>query len=117
MNYKVLVTDESMDDIFSLVRYIHVELCNPDAAERLYHNLNREIKNLGDFPLKFSDSGIKYRGYTIHKKVYGSYLIFYIISKEKQEIYVLRVLKDLMDWQKILNQAKLYHFSDYQKQQ
>lgn len=79
----------------------------------MYYNLDREIKNLGDFPLKFSDSGIRYRGYTIHKKVFKSYLIFYIIS---QEVYVLRVLKDLMDWQKILDKAKLYHFSDYWKQ-
>lgn len=113
MNYRVLVTDEAIDDIFNLVRYIYTELCNPDAAEKLYDNLNREIKNMGDFPLKFSDSGIKYRGYTIHKKVYESYLIFYIISREKQEVYVLRVLKYLMDWQSILNQTKVYHFSNY----
>lgn len=38
---------------------------------------------MGDFPLKFADSGIKYRGYLIHKKVYESYLIFYIINSEK----------------------------------
>lgn len=115
MNYKILVTDEAADDIFNLIRYIHTELCNPDAAEKLYYNPDREIKNMGDFPLNFSDSGIKYRGYTIHKKVFGSYLIFYIISREKQEIYVLRVLKDLMDWQSILGHTKLYHFTNYQK--
>lgn len=117
MNYKVLVTDEAVDDIFSLVRYVQMELCNPDAAERLYHNLRREVKNLGDFPLKFSDSGIRYRGYTIHKKVYGSYLVFYIISKDTETVFVLRVLKDLMDWQKILDRTTLYHFSDYRRQQ
>lgn len=42
-------------------------------------------------------------------------LIFYIINKEKQEIYVLRVIKDLMNWQKILNRANVYHFSSYGK--
>lgn len=115
MNYRVQVADEAMEDIFEFVRYIHMELCNPDAAEKLYHNLNREVKNMGDFPLKFSDSGIKYRGYVIHKKVYGSYLIFYIISNKKREVYVLRVIKDLMDWQKMLNRTKIYHFSGYGK--
>lgn len=115
MNYRVLVADEAIDDIFELVRYIHIELCNPDAAEKLYYNLNREVKNMGDFPLKFSDSGIKYRGYIIHKKVYDSYLIFYIINNEKQEVYVLRVIKDLMNWQEILNRTKVYHFSIYSK--
>ena len=115
MNYKVLIADEAIADIFRLVQYIHTDLHNPDAAKKLYHNLNREIKNMGDFPLKFSDSGINYRGYIIHKKVYESYLIFYIFSNKKQEIYVLRIIKDLMNWQKILNKTKIYHFSSYKK--
>ena len=50
MNYKVLVADEAIEDIFSLVKYIHLELCNPDAAEKLYHNLNQEVKKVGNFP-------------------------------------------------------------------
>ena len=113
MNYRVLVADEVINDIFGLVQYILTELCNPDAAEKLYHNLNREVKNMGDFPLKFADSGIKYRGYLIHKKVYEFYLIFYIINSEKQEVYVLRIIEDLMNWRKILNGTKVYHFSSY----
>ena len=44
MNYRVLVADEVISDIFGLVQYIHTELCNPDAAEKLYHNLNREVR-------------------------------------------------------------------------
>lgn len=115
MNYRVLVADEAIEDIFDYVKYIHLELCNPDAAEKLYQNLNREVKNMGDFPLKFSDSGIKYRGYVIHKKVFESYLIFYIINDKKQDVYVLRVIKDLMNWQKILRKARVYHFTNYSK--
>jgi len=34
MNYKVLIADEAMADIFGLVQYIHTDLCNPDAAEK-----------------------------------------------------------------------------------
>lgn len=113
MNYKVLVTDEAINDVFDLVKYIHVELCSPSVADRLYVNLNREIDNMGYFPLKFSDSGIRYRGYTIHKKAYQSYLMFYIISDENQSIYVLRVLKDIMNWQEILEKSQIYHFSNY----
>ncbi len=70
MKYKVLVTDEAIDDIFNLVKYVHMDLENPDAAEKLYNNLNREVSNIGLFPLKFSDSGVKYRGYIINKKVF-----------------------------------------------
>lgn len=113
MNYKVLVTDEAIEDIFGLIRYIHLEFCNPDAAENLYNNLNREVKNVGEFPFKFSDSGIKYRGYLIHKKVYDSYLIFYIINDKKKEVYVLRVIQDLMNWRTILRNKKTYHLTNY----
>lgn len=42
MSYRVLITDEATDDVFNLVKYIHVDLCNPDAANKLYTNLNRE---------------------------------------------------------------------------
>ena len=60
MKYKVLLTNEAMDDVFNLIRYIQIELCNLDAANKLYMNLKREVNNMGDFPLKFADSGIKY---------------------------------------------------------
>lgn len=113
MNYRVLVTDEAIEDIFNLVKYIHIDLGNPDAADRLYTNLNREVANMGYFPLKFSDSGVKYRGYVIHKKVYQSYLLFYIIRDEEQAVYVLRILKDIMDWHRILEKKTQYHISDH----
>lgn len=102
MNYRVLITDEATDDVFNMVKYIQVDLCNPDAANKLYTNLNRKVNNMGDFPLKFADSGIKYRGYIIHKKIYQSYLLFYIISDENQTVYVLRILKDIINWRNIL---------------
>ena len=107
MSYRVLITDEATDDVFNLVKYIHV------AANKLYTNLNREVNNMGDFPLKFADSGIKYRGYIIHKKIYQSYLLFYIISDENQTVYVLRILKDIMNWRNILQKTNIYHFSNY----
>lgn len=113
MSYRVLITDEATDDVFNLVKYIHVDLCNSDAANKLYTNLNREVNNMGDFPLKFADSGIKYRGYIIHKKIYQSYLLFYIISDENQTVYVLRILKDIMNWRNILQKTNIYHFSKF----
>lgn len=93
MNYRVLIADEALADIFGLVQYIHAELCNPDAAEKLYENLNRETKNMGDFPLKFSDSGIKYRGYIIHKKVYESYLFFILLIAKNRKFMFCVLLK------------------------
>lgn len=93
------MTDEAINDIFDLVKYIHVDLCNPDAANKLYENLNKEIDNMGDFPLKFSDSGMSYRGY--------------IINDKNQEVFVLRILKDIVNWHRLLKETKIYHFPHY----
>lgn len=57
MSYRVLITDEATDDVFNLVKYIHVDLCNPDAANKLYTNLNREVNNMGDVPLNLLIQG------------------------------------------------------------
>ncbi len=46
MNYRVLITDEATDDVFNLVKYIHVDLCNLDAVNKLYMDLNREVNNM-----------------------------------------------------------------------
>ena len=51
MNYRVLITDEATDDVFNLVKYIQVDLCNPDAANKLYTNLKREVTHVIDFPI------------------------------------------------------------------
>ncbi|MCM1193010.1 MAG: type II toxin-antitoxin system RelE/ParE family toxin [Butyrivibrio sp.] len=91
----------------------YAELKNPDAADKLYVNLNREVDNIGNFPMKFADSGIEYRGYIIHKKIYQSYLLFYIVDDEKKAVYVLRILKDIMNWRKILQETRMYHYSNY----
>ena len=93
------MTDEAINDIFDLVKYIHVDLCNPDAANKLYENLNKERDNMGDFPLKFSDSGMSYRGY--------------IINDKNQEVFVLRILKDIVNWHRLLKETKIYHFPHY----
>ena len=95
----------TVDDAFQIIR--------DRMKNELYTNLNREVNNMGDFPLKFADSGIKYRGYIIHKKIYQSYLLFYIISDENQTVYVLRILKDIMNWRNILQKTNIYHFSNY----
>ena len=45
--------------------------------------------------------------------MFESYLIFYMIDDEKEEVYVLRVIKDLMNWKEILRKVTVFHFSGY----
>lgn len=39
--------------------------------------------------------------------------MLYIISDENQTVYVLRILKDIMNWRNILQKTNIYHFSNY----
>lgn len=115
MTFEVLITDEAIDDMAEQSRYIREQLCNPAAADKLLADLKQELMRLGSFPLKGSDAGITYRGYTIHKKVYQSYLLFYVLDDKSNTIIILRVLKNIMNWPGILRENKIYHFSNYKK--
>jgi len=108
-----MVTDEAVNDMADAAMYIRSELCNPTAAESLLADLQQELMNLGWFPKQGTDSGIRYRNYTIHKKVYQSYLFFYVFDEKSDTITVLRILKNIMNWPGILRETKIYHFSNY----
>lgn len=113
MKYKIQIADEAINDMVSLIQYMRLDLCNPLAAEKLLTGLQETISELGDFPRKSGESGITYRNYEIHKKVYQSYLLFYIINSKDKTISILRILKDIMNWPDMLRETKIYHFSKY----
>ena len=46
LNYKVFVTDEAINDIIDLVRYISVELLNPEAAGSICVACNERFDEL-----------------------------------------------------------------------
>ena len=113
MTFNIRITDEAIKDMAEQILYIKNNLCNPAAADKLFTDLRQEMMRLEQFPLKGSDSGFTYRNYTIHKKVYQSYLLFYIVDNKSNTIIILRVLKNIMNWPGILRETKIYHFSNY----
>ena len=115
MTFDIRITDEAIKDMAEQILYIKNNLCNPEAADKLLTDLKCEIVQLGQFPLKGTDSGFTYRNYTIHKKVYQSYLLFYVLERKSNTIIILRILKNIMNWPGILRETKIYHFSNYKK--
>ncbi len=117
MTFNIRITDEAIKDMAEHILYIRDNLCNPTAADKLFTDLRQEIMWLEQFPLKGSDSGFTYRKYTIHKKVYQSYLFFYIVDDKSKSVIILRVLKNIMNWPGILRETKIYHFSNYKNKE
>ncbi len=113
VTFEIRITDEAIKDMAEQILYIKNNLCNSEAADKLLVGLRQEIVQLGQFPYKGSDSGFTYRNYTIHKKVYQSYLLFYVLERKSNTIIILRVLKNIMNWPGILRETKIYHFSNY----
>lgn len=115
MTFDIRITDEAINDMAEQILYIKNNLCNPVAADNHLTDLKQEIVLLGQFPLQGTDTGFTYRNYTIHKKVYQSYLLFYVLERKSNTIIILRVLKNIMNWPGILRETKIYHFSNYNK--
>lgn len=69
-----------------------------------------EMQKLGYAGSGFPKTGILYRNYTIHKKPFPPSVIFYVFMTEKQEVHVLRVLREERNWQNILKKTKSYTY-------
>ena len=106
---KILHHRKSLSSTMKIITY--AKFIDDIIGSNLKQELKNEISNLGNFPRKFSSTRIRYRDYLIHKKVYKSYLIFYIIDDKEKRVYVLRVIKELMNWNRILRKKKVYHFA------
>jgi hypothetical protein len=50
MKYKIIFSENAKSDLISIVRYIAVELLEPDIAEKLSHRILIAIKSLEEFP-------------------------------------------------------------------
>ncbi len=100
---KVFITEPAEHDINEIEYYIGVKLCNESAARNTIDGIINVIFELKDFPLKHArihDSLLAALG--IRLAWYNNYNIFYVYDEHKNDVHVLRVLSDRMDWRKAL---------------
>ena len=58
----------------------------------------------------FLKTQIFYRGYSIHKKPFPPSIIFYVLMKD--EVHILRVLREEQNWERILAEKEEYTYPD-----
>lgn len=100
--YRIKETQEALQDVTHLAFYMMQKLKNQSAALNFLDEYDQKIRNLETFPFGYRGVSFEYRGYEIRLMPYRSYNIFFIVDIERKEILILRVLKDLQDWQSIL---------------
>ncbi|GAB3055369.1 type II toxin-antitoxin system RelE/ParE family toxin [Virgibacillus ainsalahensis] len=91
--YTIKITPKALEDLDEIYSYISKELYNEGAADNLMEKIETSIMRLMDFPFSSSfvmDEILKDKGY--RKLIVENYIAFYIVSEERKQVVVMRVL-------------------------
>ena len=106
MSYHIHITATAERDMLNASDHIEFVLKNPKAADDLWDEAERKIYSLADFPEKFKlvDDPVL-ASWGVRFIVVNGYLAFYVISKELNQVTVVRFLFQKSNWTAILRQG------------
>lgn len=103
MNYQLHITATAERDMLLAADHIEFVLKNPQAADHLLDEADRQINALTQFPKKFSLVEDKVlASWGVRYTQVNNYLAFYIISEEDRQIIIVRFLYAKSNWASIL---------------
>lgn len=105
--YEILLSQDALQDIKDNKRYILKNFKYREYAENFSKKIKKAIKSLTPFAEAYEKTGYEIEGLEVYYKPYSTYLIFFVI--EDSTVTVIRVLKDRMYWQGIINRMKKVH--------
>jgi len=106
--YDVIVSPEAEADLERIIRYLAVDLRNPQTASALADKIESCLGDLSTMPSKYSfckDSFLRTLGY--HRATAGNYLIIYRIDEAAQRVLIVHFYHTLQDYER-----DLLHFID-----
>lgn len=105
--YDVIILPLAERDIARNTDYIFYEKESPETAKNLLAGFRRTISRLEQFPESHElDEDEDLAAMKIRKCYYKNYKIFFYVDREKQAVYVLRVLHMLVDAKSLLLNLK-----------
>lgn len=103
MNYLLHITAAAERDMSLAADHIEFVLKNPQAADHLLDEAERQINALAQFPKKFPLVEDKLlASWGIRFTRVNNYLAFYVISEEDQQVNIVRFLYGKSNWASIL---------------
>lgn len=102
--YKILLSKDALQDIKDNKSYILKNFKYREYAENFSKKIKKAIKELDPFAEGYEKTGFLIEGLEVYFKPYSTYLIFFVV--EDTTVTVVRVLKDRMYWQAIINRMK-----------
>lgn len=98
-----MITEAAQLDMLDIFDYIAFELREPDSASRLLSKIRSKVKSLEKYPDRNKMiSEPKYEKQNIRWCPVENYVIFYKVSKEQSQVYIIRVLYKKRNWEHIL---------------
>lgn len=99
----ILFTEPAEYDLLDVEYYIHIHLCNPQAADRIVDGIIETIGRLEIFPEKHplvNDELLSSVG--LRMAQFDNYNIFYYYDDMEDVIHIIRILYNRSDWKNIL---------------
>lgn len=102
--YRIFLSKDAVQDIKSTKKYILQTFRYKEYAENFSKKIKSAIRALDPFAEGYKKTGYVIDGLEIYYKPYSTYLIFFVV--EGATVTVIRVLKDRVYWQAIINRMK-----------
>ncbi len=100
---RVVFTEPAEYDLLDIEYYIFVNLCNPQAAQRISDGILGAAGELAEYPEGHPLAGDELLGRMgIRITYFDNYNIFYYYDMQNDIVYIIRVLYNKADWQNIL---------------
>ncbi len=99
----ILFTEPAEQDLLDIEYHIFVDLCNPQAAQRISEGILNTVDSLAEYPERHplvDDELLRRVG--IRMTYFDNYNIFYYHNKEDNVVYIIRILYHKTDWMNIL---------------
>lgn len=102
--YKIVLSKDALQDIKTTKTYILQTFKYKEYAENFSKKIKTAIQALDPFAEGYEKTGFLIEGLEVYYKPCSTYLIFFVV--EDTTVTVIRVLKDRMYWQAIINRIK-----------
>ena len=99
----IVFTEPAEYDLLDIEYYIFVDLCNPQAAQRISDGILDAAEMLSEYPMGHplvDDPFLRSVGLRMIR--FDNYNIFYYYDPENDVVYIIRVLYNKVDWQSLL---------------
>ena len=101
--YKIEVSKTAKQDLTNIISYLKYDLAEDIIADKYNILFKQKIKMLGDIAESMPVLDEKLTGYKNIRKInVRNYIIFYIIDKEKNKVFIVRIGHTFMDWERYL---------------